>query len=71
MQVLYHDIQKILQKILRSADLNQFVALLFVPTSIVSQLSGMVNPEKIRLLAMQGPGDDPDAIAHEVTRVVS
>ncbi len=59
---------KVLQKMLRSADLGQFVALLFVPAPLVGQLSGMVNPEKIRLLAI--PGNDPEAVAHEVARVV-
>jgi ribosomal protein L37AE/L43A len=62
---------KVLQKILRSADLGQFVALLFVPASLVSQLSGMVNPEKIRLLAIPGQDNDPEAVAHEVIKVVS
>lgn len=59
---------KVLQKILRSADLGQFVALLFVPSPLVGQLSSMVNPEKIRLLAI--PGKDPEGVAREVARVV-
>ncbi len=58
---------RILQKILRSADLgSQFVALLFVPAVLVSQLSEMVNPEKIRLVAIPRQGNDPDTVAHEV-----
>lgn len=62
---------KVLQKILRSADLGQHVALLFVPAALVSQLAGMVNPEKIKLVAIPGPGNDPDAVAREVIKVVS
>lgn len=61
---------KVLQKILRGADLSQYVALLFVPAALVAQLSGMVNPEKIRLMVIPGPDNDPDAVAREVIRVV-
>ena len=61
---------KILQKILRAADLGMHVVLLFVPQSLVARMAAIVNPNKIKLLAVSGPMSDPRAIAEEVINIV-
>jgi hypothetical protein len=60
---------KVLQKVLRSADLGRYMTLLFVPQALVSQLSSIVNPDRVRLLAIPAQ-NDPDAVAREVIKVV-
>lgn len=59
---------KILQKILRGADLGQYVMVLFVPGSLVGRLAPVVNPDKIRLVPLADISD-AQAIAGEVARV--
>jgi Zn finger protein HypA/HybF involved in hydrogenase expression len=61
---------KILQKILRAADLGRHVVLLFVPQGLVARLAAIVNPHKIMLLAVSGPMSDPVAVAEEVIKIV-
>jgi transposase-like protein len=62
---------KILQKILRGADLSKYIMLLFVPEGIISRLAPIVNKEKIRLVPLSGKNMkmDPLAIAEEVFKV--
>lgn len=62
---------KILQKILRGADLVKHVVLLFVPESLVGRLAAIVNPNKIKLLSVSGPTNSPEAVAGEVIKIVS
>jgi hypothetical protein len=59
---------KILQKILRGADLKH-VVLLFVPESLVGRLASIVNPEKIKLLAVSADSS-PESIAAEIKKIV-
>lgn len=61
---------KILQKILRGADLGKHVVLLFVPEGLVGKLAAIVNPNKIKLLSISGT-NSPEAVAGEVIRIVS
>lgn len=61
---------KILQKILRGADLKH-VVLLFVPESLVGKLASIVNPEKIKLLAINADGNNsPEPVAAEIKKIV-
>lgn len=62
---------KILQKILRAADLGRHIVLLFVPESRIGRLAAIVNPNKIKLLSVSGPTNSPEAIASEVIKIVS
>nr|WP_294808638.1 hypothetical protein [uncultured Nitrososphaera sp.] len=60
---------KILQKILRGADLSKYVMLLFVPEGLVGRLAPIVNPEKIKLVPLSGnKKKDPAAVAEEVVK---
>jgi transposase-like protein len=61
---------KILQKILRAADLGRHIVLLFVPQGLIVSLAAIVNPNKIKLLAVSGPMSEPRTIAEEVIKIV-
>lgn len=60
---------KILQKILRGADLGKYVMLLFVPEGLVERLAPIVNPERIKLVPLLGgKREDPAEVAKEVIK---
>ncbi|MEO9296030.1 MAG: hypothetical protein ABI347_10600 [Nitrososphaera sp.] len=61
---------KILQKILRGADLGRHIVLLFVPEGLLGRLAAIVNPNKIKVLSVSGPMNSPEAIAGEVIKIV-
>jgi hypothetical protein len=59
---------KILQKILRGADLKH-VVLLFVPESLAGKIASIVNPDKIKLLSVSADSS-PESIAGEIIKIV-
>lgn len=61
---------KILQKVLRGADLARHKILIFIPAGLMAQLSPIVNPDKIKLLPIEFNNGDPAAIAEEIRKII-
>lgn len=64
---------KILQKVLRGADLALHKILIFIPAGLMAQLSPIVNPDKIKLFPLESNnnnGGDPASIAEEIRKVI-